>query len=81
MISKPRTHSPTWLMSFNPFSNRTALTENQAIPSVAITIKKNPIVLRKPFIKVAFFFDFLGLLQQQQKDIPMIRLKKIFYSS
>ena len=61
-------------MFFNPFSNLTALTENQATPSVAITIMRNPRVLRKPFRNVLFFFDLLDLLQRQQKDIPMTRL-------
>ena len=64
-------------MLFNPFSNLTALTQNQAIPSVAITIKRNPRVLRKPFRKELFFLDLLDLLQQQQKDIPMTRLVNI----
>ena len=77
-ISKLRTKNPlTWLMLFNPFSNLTALTQNQAIPSVAITIKRNPRVQRKPFRKELFFLDLLDLLQQQQKDIPMTILVNI----
>ena len=66
---------------FNPFSNLTALTENQATPSVPITMKRNPMMLRKPFIKVPFFLDLLDLLQQQQKHIPMTRLNMNCYFS
>ena len=66
-------------MLLSPFSNLTALTENQAIPSVAITIKRTPRVLRKPFRKVLFFLDLLDLLQQKQKDIPMTRLNTDCY--
>ena len=80
-MSKLQVNPLTWLMLFNPFSNLTALTQNQAIPSVAITINRNPMVLRKPFRKLLFFLYLLDLLQQQQKDIPMMRLKIRFYVS
>ena len=63
-------------MLFNPSSNLTALTQNQATPSVVITIKRNPRVPRNPFRKDFFFLDLLDLLQQQQKDIPMTRLRR-----
>ena len=92
-ISKLRTKNPlTWLMLFNPFSNLTALAQNQTIPSVAITIKRNITGLRKPFLML-FFSDLLGLLilsdlldlldfldflyLLQQQDIQMTRLNII----
>ena len=59
---------------FNPFSKCTELSQNQAIPSAEKMTKRKARVPYRPFRKGFFFSALTDLLQQQQKEIPMIRL-------
>ena len=59
---------------FKPFSKCTELSQNQAIPSVERMTKRKARVPYRPFKKGFFFFALTDLLQQQQKEIPRIKL-------
>ena len=61
-------------MLVRPSSNLTALSQNQATPREANIIRRKARELSQPFRQGFFFVDFPALLQQQQNDIPMIRL-------
>ena len=64
----------TELMLVRPSSNLTALSQNQATPREANIIRRKARELSHPFRQGFFFVDFPALLQQQQNDIPMMRL-------